>query len=74
MKIPQGIQRKWLAQMNKQYDAKQDGRMSYDLCIDTLREKCIREGSVAPLENNPKEQQWAKEGPIDFSEYESLKN
>lgn len=57
----------------KQYDPKQDGRMSYDLCIDTLREKCIREGSVAPLAGSEKEQRWAKEGPRDFSDYDSLK-
>lgn len=57
-----------------EYNAKEDGRMSYDLCIDTLREKCIREGSVAPLENSEKEKRWAKEGPCDFSEYETLKN
>jgi hypothetical protein len=56
------------------YNANKDGKLSYDLCIDTLREKCIRDGSVAPLESNLKEQRWAKEGPIDFSKFESLKS
>lgn len=59
-------------EMVSQYNAKEDGRMSYDLCINTLREKCIREGTVPPLDGNIKEQRWAKEGPRDFSEYESL--
>lgn len=55
------------------YNVKQDGKLSYDLCIDTLREKCIRDGSVTPLEGNSKEHRWAKEGPIDFSKFESLR-
>ncbi len=56
--------------MKQQYDAKQNGTQSCDLCIDTLREKCIRDGSVEPL--NEKEARWAQEGPRPFDEFETL--
>jgi hypothetical protein len=56
--------------MTNLYDAKQNGIQSYDLCIDTLREKCIRDRSVKPL--NEKETRWAQEGPKPFDEFETL--
>lgn len=54
------------------YDPKKNGVLSYDLCIDTLREKCIRDGSVKPL--SEQEHRWAQEGLVDFSDFETLKN
>lgn len=53
------------------YDPDDNSQKSYTLAIDALRERCVRNGDVKPI--NAQEKRWREEGPRRLSEFDTLK-
>lgn len=50
-----------------------DAACSYDFAIAVLREKNIRSGRILPCSYNPEECRWAKEGPLEDRDLDTVR-
>lgn len=54
------------------YCGKTNGRESYSLALDVIRERCIRQRQILPREGDAKELRWSEEGPRGWHDLDTV--
>lgn len=55
-------------------DTSSDGLRSYHLGLASLREICIRKRQISPRPGDEREQRWARDGMVEISALDTVKN